>query len=87
MVRVDDVLSKSKQGLKMRNQRTKTRRAINITVGLTVIAIFLTFVFGWIMNIVYLIQNIDALSIGYIALGIVGIFFAPLGSILYFFVW
>lgn len=54
---------------------------------ISLIGLSLAIVFGWVMNIIYLIQNIDLLSLGYLILGVVGVFVAPLGSIMYWFVW
>ena len=55
---------------------------IKNTIGLVCLTLIPVAVYGWIMNIVHLINNVEAVGLS-IARGI-GIFVAPLGAVLGF---
>jgi hypothetical protein len=55
-----------------------------VTTFVGFFSLFLAILFGWLMNIVALVQNADTLVFGVkTLLMIIGVFFPPLGSLIY----
>jgi hypothetical protein len=59
---------------------------VNYIVDLSWIALAVALFWGWVGNIVYLVSHADSLVMGVkTMLMVIGVLFAPLGSLMYWF--